>query len=272
MNLNTSFPYNPSYKIHILIGLILGLLLSFILIVLHPFNLNNFNHEYGEVLLLGFGLVKFLNYLLSHFIENFFYEEKGRWKVWNEIVFLFLSSLSGTVLGYIYLDMVFEEQPLSFLRLVLFFYYIMLPILPLIIFPQSVLRYLLVKNSERPVEKKPYKNENIAIEKLTLKGQNANDELTIYKEHLLFIKSVDNYVKVYYLDGQTKNRMLRAKLSDVLSQAPYLVQPHRSYLINPKHSFKVKGNSQKAVLTSQQNEEKIPIARKSYKRIKGLFN
>lgn len=272
MNLNTSFPYSPSYKIHIIIGIILGLLLAFILIVLQPFNLNNFNHNYGEVLLLGFGFVKFLNYLLSHFIENFFYKEKGKWTVWNEITFLLLSILSGTVLGYIYLDIVFEKQPLSFLRLILFFYYIVLPILPLIIFPQTVLRYLLIKKSAMPAENKTFENEDIAFEKLTLKGQNAKDELTILKEHLLFIKSVDNYVMVYYTDEQTKSRMLRAKLSEILSQAPFLVQPHRSYLINPKHSFKVKGNSQKAVLTSQQNEEEIPIARNSYKRIKCLFS
>lgn len=272
MNFNISFPYSPSYKIHILIGLIIGLLLAFILIVLQPFNLNNFVHNYGEVLLFGFGIVKFLNYLLSHFIENLFYREKGRWTVWNEILFLLLSLLSGSILGYIYLDTVFEEQPLSFLRFILFFYYIILPIFPLIILPQSLLRYLLVKNWERPMETNPNENEDIALEKLTLKGQNAKDELTIYKEQLLFIRSVDNYVKVYYSDGETKTMMLRAKLSEVLSQAPYLVQPHRSYLINPKHLFKVKGNSQKAILTSLQNEEEIPIARNAYKRINGLFN
>lgn len=270
MNLNTFFPYSSSYKIHILIGIILGLLLGFILIVLQPFNLNNFSHNYGEILLFGFGFVKFLNYLFSHFIENFFY--KGKWTVWNEITFLLLSSLSGTVLGYIYLDIVFEKQPLSFLRLILFFYYIVLPILPLIIFPQTVLRYLLIKNSAMPAEKNTFENEDIAFGKLTLKGQNAKDELTILKEHLLFIKSIDNYVMVYYIDEHIKSRMLRGKLSEILSQAPFLVQTHRSYLINPEHSYKIKGNSQKAVLTSPHHEELIPIARSSYKKTKALFN
>lgn len=272
MTLNTSFPYSPSYKIHLFIGTTLGLLLAFILIALQPFNLNNFSHQYGEVLLVGFGFVKFLNYLISHFIEDIYYKVRGKWTVWNEITFLLLSSLTGTVLGYIYLDLFFERQPLSFLRLILFFYYIVLPILPLIIFPQSVLRYLLINNSGIPAERKTFENEDLDFEEVTLKGQNAKDELTISKEQLLCVKSIDNYVMVYYTDEQPKNKMLRAKLSEILSQAPFLVQPHRSYLINPKHSFKIKGNSQKAVLTSLLLEEAIPIARTSYKRIKNLFN
>ncbi len=272
MNLNRPFPYNSSYKIHILIGAVLGLLLGFILIILQPFNLNNFNHKYGDVLLMGFGFVKFIDYIFAHFIENYFYKKKQDWTFWNEIVFLSLSSLSGAVLGYIYLDTVFEKQPLSFLRLILFFYYIVLPILPLIIFPKSVLRYLLIKNSTIDFKRKNTKKEDITFEKLTLKGQNIKDELTYIKERLIYVKSLDNYVQVYYNDEQLKSKILRAKLSEILTQAPFLIQPHRSYLINPIHSFKIKGNSQKSVLVLPELEEVIPISRTSYKTMRGLFN
>lgn len=272
MNFNRPFPYNSSYKIHILIGAVLGILLGFILIILQPFNLNNFNHKYEDVLLMGFGFLKFLNYLFAHFIENYFYKKKGSWTFWNEITFLLLSSVSGAILGYIYLDTVFEKQPLTFLRLILFFYYIVLPVLPLLIFPKSVLRYLLIKNSPIPSEYKTSVIEDIPLKKLILKGQNAKDELTITEEQLLYVKSIDNYVIVYYKNPQLKSKMLRAKLSDILIQATFLIQPHRSYLVNPKNSFKVKGNSKKAVLILSQLEEAIPISRASFKTVKDLFN
>lgn len=272
MALNSPFPYSTSYKIHSLIGIILGLLLGFILIALQPFNINNFDHNYGEVLLLGFGFVKAFNYLLAHIVENLFYRKRENWMLWNEIIFLLLSSISGAILGYIYLDVVFEKQPLSFLRLILFFYYIVLPISPLVIFPTAVLRYLLTKNSNKHPERNPSDIEDITLKQLTLKGQNAKDELKIPKEHLLYVKSFDNYVMVYYTDGQTKSKMLRAKLSEILTQAPFLIQPHRSYLVNPKRSFKLKGNSQKASLISEDFEEVIPIARTAYKTVKGLVN
>ncbi|WP_299245327.1 LytTR family DNA-binding domain-containing protein [uncultured Aquimarina sp.] len=272
MYLDNPFPYNSSYKIHICIGLILGLLLGFILVVLQPFNINNLEHDYGEVLLMGFGFVKFINYLLSHFIENLYYKKKGNWTLWNEIAFILLSSFSAAILGYIYLDTVFEKQSLSFLRSLLFLYHIVLPIIPLVVFPKSVLRFLFTKESMRDRNKEIIEDGSSVLEKITLKGQNAKDKLTVFKEHLLYVKSVDNYVIVYYTGEQIKSIMLRANISEILIQAPFLIQPHRSYLINPMHSFGIKGNSQKAVLISQNFEEKIPITRTSYKAIKSLFN
>ncbi|WP_438423642.1 LytTR family DNA-binding domain-containing protein [Aquimarina macrocephali] len=274
MILNNPFPFSTSYKTHILIGAILGTLLGFILIVLEPFNINNFNHIYKEVLFMGFGFIKFTNYVLAHFVENYFYNNKNTWTWWNEIIFLILSSVSAAVFGYFYLDIVFERQPLSLLRLLLFFIYIVLPILPLIIFPKLVLRYVFTKNSRGNSLSQEIvsKNERMPLEKITLHGNNAKDELTIYRKQLLYVKSIDNYVMIFYKDEQIKSVMLRSKLSDIVVQAPFLIQAHRSYLVNSEYSFKIVGNSQKASLTSNDFEEVIPIARSYYKTMRSLFN
>ena len=272
MTLGTRFPFSSSYKIHILVGLILGFLLGFILIVLQPFNINNFNHNYGEVLLIGFGFVKFINYMLAHFTENYYYRKKRNWTWWNEINFHFISSVSGTILGYIYLDAVFQQQPITFFSFLLFFFYLVLPILPLVIFPQIVLRYLLIKNSTKHAEQKKKEIENQTFDEIILKGENATDVLNIKKDNLLYVKSVGNYVMIYYKDSQLKSKMLRATLSEILTQAHHLIQPHRSYLVNPNKPFKVKGNSQKAALVLSLIEDAIPISRASFKTVKELFN
>jgi len=141
MLFNNPFPYNRSIKIHILIGSIIGILLGFILIVLQPFNINNLKHDFAEVMLMGFGIVKFINYVFAHSVANRFNALTQRWTVWNEAIFLIISSLTGAILAYLYLDLVFEKQPLSILRLARFFYDMVLPILPLILFQQLVLRY-----------------------------------------------------------------------------------------------------------------------------------
>ncbi|SEB84077.1 LytTr DNA-binding domain-containing protein [Tenacibaculum sp. MAR_2009_124] len=271
MNLNNPFPYNPTFKQHFLIAAVLGILLSFILIALQPFNLSIASREHKALLLVGFGFLKFISYLTSHFIANDLYRKLNTWTVWNEIVFLLLSSLMGMIFSYIYLDLVFEKHPLSFNRLALFFYYIGLPLFPLVVFPKVVLRYLLIKDSTLNSEEKTLiiKEQQ---EKLTLKGQNNNEELTLFKEDLLYVKSLDNYVVVNYKNKNIESKILRARLGDILSQAPFLIQPHRSYLINPEHSFKLQGNSQKATLTLTSIEETIPISRASYKTVKPLFN
>ncbi len=272
MLLNTSFPFTTSYRVHILIGITVGSLLGFILIFLQPFNINNFDHSYKEILFMGFGLIKFVNYMGAHFVENYFYKRKKTWVWWNEVMFLILSSISGAIFGYLYLDIVFEKQPLSLFRLLLFCSYIVLPVLPLIIFPKLVLRYFFSKNSIQDSQEIIDNDQDKVIENITLVGDNHKDEFTIPREQLLYVKSVDNYVMVFYKSDTIQRVMLRGKLSAILTQAPFLIQPHRSYLINPKHVFVIKGNSQKATLISKEIEEAIPIARTSYKTIKNVFN
>ena len=276
MFLNKPYPYNSSFKTHVLIAVILGLLLGFILLVLKPLNLTiDRLDNYGKVLLMGFGLVKFVNYLLAHVIENYVYREIKKWTWWNEIIFLVFSTITGAILGYIYSDFVLNKQILSFRKLIIFFFYIVLPITPLLIFPKAVLRYLFSTNANKNIKatvsdavRVQDKQEN----NILLEGQNSNDQLVLLEIQLIYVKSVDNYLLVYYEDNGIQNKMLRATLNEIAKQIPFLVQPHRSYLINPKHDFKIIGNSQKAVLTSSSFKGQIPIARSSYKNIKALVN
>lgn len=273
MIINKPFPYTPSYKIHIVIGTILGLLLGFILITLRPFNLtvDNLDNQ-GEILLMGFGFTKFSSYSLTHLIGNHFYAKSNNWTWWNEISFLIISTILDAILAYLYLDLVFEKQPLSFSRLFLFFFHIIVPMTPLLIFPKFVLRYFFSKNTT-PISIENISSDELVKEKMIyLKGQNAKDELTLTETQLIYVKSVDNYLLIYYKDKVVKNKMLRASLASLMKQAPFLTQPHRSYLINPKYDFKIKGNSQKATLVSSDFTEQIPIARTSYKKVKSLFN
>ncbi len=270
--LNRKFPFNPSFKIHLFIGLVLGALLGFILIVLQPFNVNNFNPPNKNLILAGFGFIKFLNYVVAHLFENMYFKKRKYWTWWNEIIFLIATAISGAFFGYLYLDVVVEKQSLSLIRLLLFFTNIVLPIILLIVFPKMVLRYLL--NSTVNEEKEELKaiDTELTEEKITLTGENTKDVLTIFPNQLLYVQSVDNYVKVYFKSGSIESVMLRSKLSAIQKQAPCLVQSHRSYLVNKKQLFQLIGNSQKATLILEDYDIEIPVSRSSYKILKNLFH
>ena len=63
--------------------------------------------------------------------------------------------------------------------------------------------------------------------------------LSIRRENLVLIESADNYVCVYYLNGdKTKKSMIRNTLSRVAEhlQGTRIVRCHRSYLINLDHA------------------------------------
>jgi DNA-binding LytR/AlgR family response regulator len=63
--------------------------------------------------------------------------------------------------------------------------------------------------------------------------------LSIRREHLVLIESADNYVCVYYLNGETtKKSMIRNTLARVAEhlQGTRIVRCHRSYMINLDHA------------------------------------
>ncbi|MEO1654426.1 MAG: LytTR family DNA-binding domain-containing protein, partial [Bacteroidota bacterium] len=62
------------------------------------------------------------------------------------------------------------------------------------------------------------------------------ESIHLYFSNLIYIKSADNYVEVYYLENdQLKKKLIRHNLKHIKVDFPQLIQTHRSYLINPAH-------------------------------------
>ncbi|KIO78531.1 hypothetical protein TH53_03230 [Pedobacter lusitanus] len=62
--------------------------------------------------------------------------------------------------------------------------------------------------------------------------------LTLHPDHLLLVKSEDNYVDVYYLlGGKVKKELVRTTLKKIEERSDYpgLIRVHRSYAVNVKH-------------------------------------
>lgn len=273
MFLDKSFPYRKSFHIHTIIGLVLGVSLAFILIVLEPFDNRSFEHPYRNALLAGYGFVTFFTYLIGHFFENMIFNKDKVWNWGREITFQIIFGVSAILIAHLYHEYVINERTFSFTIFLSFLFYFALPIFPLLAVPMLLFRYVLAKASSNigaeDQFKVPQKVGKVYIE---LNGDNATDIVVVEQNSLLFVKSVDNYVQVHYLEeGKVKNRILRCTLARILEQATFLWQPHRSYLINPEQNFVLNGNSQKASLSLAGVIEKIPVARSSYGKLKMLL-
>ncbi|MBR4989372.1 MAG: LytTR family transcriptional regulator [Bacteroidaceae bacterium] len=91
--------------------------------------------------------------------------------------------------------------------------------------------------------------------------------LVMAREAILFIKSEENYVNIYYLDkGKNKKFTLRSSmkaLEDTLAKHG-LVRCHRSYFINPAYIKIVHRNSAGMIVAelNQPDCDSIPISRK----------
>lgn len=243
------------------IGLILCIYLSFIIIVLEPFDTSQFEAENKTLLLAGYGILTFVAYYIYSVTENIWYYKSGKfWSVRNEIVSILLFCLFSGTLLYMYnrtvVNVGLEYDLTTYWRFLSITVACMLPV-----FVPPML-YLRQKFGERIIPPSP--------DVFTLTGENKNEILRLKKDELLFIKAVENYIEICFVDKNNKviSKTFRQTLSNVCVQLPFLEKCHRSYLVNIDSIQEITGNSQGAKITFLIGEKEIPLSKTYYKHIK----
>jgi DNA-binding LytR/AlgR family response regulator len=95
---------------------------------------------------------------------------------------------------------------------------------------------------------------------LIIKGDNKMDILKIKKSDLICVSNAQNYIEIFYTDNnQLKSKLIRYSLKKIQEDFDFLVQIHRSHLINPSH-FK----SWKNLNTISLTQIELPVS-KNYK-------
>lgn len=243
-----------------MVGFILGVFLSFIIIVLEPFDTDQFESDNRFLLLAGFGIVTFGVFIVQSCIENIWYSRVGKvWVVSYEIFStVFFCIFSGTVL-YLYNRLIVNDQDYSVESHWLYLRTIVISMIPVFVPPMLYLRQ---KFGERIIPP--------SINSILLIGENKNEVLRLEKEELLFIKAVENYVEICFMDKNKKiiSKTFRQTLSNVCQQLPFLEKCHRSYLVNVSTIAAITGNSQSAKISFVVGEKEIPLSKTYYKHIK----
>jgi DNA-binding LytR/AlgR family response regulator len=89
---------------------------------------------------------------------------------------------------------------------------------------------------------------------------------------VLAFSAIENYVEIYYLEGELRKKMVRNTLKnirEVLSNFNYIQQCHRSYLVNLEKITEFNGNAQGLSLNFGNDVElQIPVSRKFVPEIK----
>lgn len=252
-----------SIRKKVLVGLILCIYLNFIVIVLQPFDTSQFEADHKILLLSGYGILTFIVFVIYSCIENIRYFRIGKvWPVSHEIISTLLFCLfSGTVL-YLYNRTVVNDG----LNYTLTTYWRFLRITVACMIPVFIppMLYLRQKFGERIIP--PAKNSIVLV------GENKNEILRLEKDELLFIRAVENYVEICFIDKSKKvvSKTFRQTLSNVCEQLPFLEKCHRSYLVNTSTIKEIAGNSQGAKISFVAGEREIPLSKTYYKHIKNI--
>ncbi len=259
-------------------SLLVGLFVTFVLVVFQPFGSYNWSHPYKVLILAGYGGVAacttFLNfYAFPRWLPAAFAE--ARWTVGKELLWnllpVFLGGFLSTAYGSLVGAMPFSLRQVAYMTAVVFLVGL-LPALLLVLF-----NYLYLLRKYRlpgPVAPAPAPTPGEVAPTLVLVADNGKDKLVLAAADLLFVEASDNYCTVFYLTGETFTKtLLRSSLSRLESQIglPRVLRCHRSYVVNLDHVREVTGNAQGYQLRFTPPERTVPVARAYAPAIRAHF-
>lgn len=257
--MNNKYPFDPSFKNHIIIALGLALWIFLFLYFTEPMDVNEFNDTEKLIYLPLYGLIIAICYLCFMPLQNVLFKKSySDWKLKHELIFLLsfiILSMTFARLFYLFAIVPGEPNPYSL------WYHIksiFLPALTVILPILIIGRFAFGK----------YKNKKLEEQKIEIQGEGNYESLRLLLNDLICIQSSDNYVEVFYLDGNVlKKSLIRNTLSKVADSFPELLRTHRSFIINPFHFKSWKTEKGKHFLSLAQDIE-VPISKTYLEQVK----
>ena len=225
---------NPSIKHHLVVGLLLAVWIFAFAFIIKPFDDGTLDFRSWFLISFGFSVLAFLCYSILALFQKSIYKKILQWNLNLEIgsiVLFFLIYLFGI---YAFYKSPILKGGYTFSE---FFSTIFVKV-ALILTPVIILarRYLI-------------KLIPVTDDVLTFTGENKLDILKIKKADLVCVSNAQNYVEIFYLENEKlHSKLIRSSLKKILEDFTFLIQIHRSHLINPIH-FKSWRNSNTVILT-----------------------
>ena len=244
---------NPSVKHHLLIGIFISFWFFIFAFFIQPFDDGTISAKQWLLISGGFSFIAFLCYGLITLLQKKVYDKIAKWNIGFELI-----SLLSFYLLFLFSTYFYYKSP------VLNGGYRFVEFLTVIILKSALISMPIFLLARRySVKLIPAKTETATIsnDDIIIRGENKLDILKINRNDLVCISNSQNYVEIFYTDEhhQLKTKLIRSTLKKVQEDVDFLIQIHRSHLINPTH-FKAWKN-QNTILLAQME---LPVS-KTYK-------
>ena len=271
--LRKPYPFNDDLKRNAKIIFFISISIFGFLLIFQPLDISILENKDKIYLVVGLGIITFLSLsinllVLPSLFPNIFLNRE--WIVWKEIfwnLWLLFTISFGYFLSYKTLG-ILEFDFYMVVKLILI---AIMPLTLLIVFNQNRLLKLHL-NTANELNSKLNENKFIHDKLVHFDSENQKDKLSIKARLLLLIKSADNYIEIYWREGNTiKKQLLRGtllKTQDLLSEYNYIFKCHRSYLVNINFIDRVEGNSQGYKLFLENIDFEIPVSKTSINHLK----
>ncbi|EOZ99208.1 hypothetical protein A33Q_0586 [Indibacter alkaliphilus LW1] len=212
---------NPSIKHHLLVGLLFSLWGFLFMFFVRPFTDDTTGYYFWIRSSIGFNLVAFLGYGLIAVIQKAIYDKVKTWSFGLEVGTLLFFYILHTTATFVLYKSPFIGGGYTFLQ-----------------WNTEIMMRAAIVNFTALAIARSYLIKLIPAQEdvLTIKGENKLDILKIKKSDLICVSNAQNYVEIFYIQNNTlDSKIIRTSLKSLKEEFDFLLQVHRSHLINPSH-------------------------------------
>lgn len=261
--MNIKYPFDPLLKHHVFIALGLGIWIFLFLYVTEPMDVNEFGDREKLIYLPIYGIIAAVCYMLFMPLQYLLYRKSGyNWRLKHELLFLLcfvVVTMSFARIYYLLIIVADQPNPYSL------WYHIKSIFLPALTVTLPIViinRFALGKYKEKKLEQR----------KIEIEGEGQYEGLRLIPNDLICIKSADNYIEIFYLNGPSlKKTLIRNKLAYIANTFPELLRTHRSHIINPFH-FKLWKTENGKHLLQLSHDIEVPISKTYLELVKTQLN
>jgi hypothetical protein len=273
--LQKPYPFNEDLKHNTKVILFISISIFAFLLLFQPISINALPNQQKINLIIGLGVVTFLSLSLNlliipSLVPRIFLRKE--WLVWKEILWN-LWMLFTTAIGYLASYKVLGILVFDFQMVMKLLLVAVVPLTILIIFNQDRLLKLHLKTAN-DLNARLKENRNEAEKLVHFDSEYQKDKLSIKVKFLILIRSADNYIEVFWKDGNVvKSQLIRSSLlraQELLQDYSYIFKCHRSFLVNINLVDRVEGNSQGYRLFFENLDFDVPVSKVSINQLKEI--
>ena len=274
--LSKPYPFNDDLKHNTKIIFFISVGVFVFLFLFQPLQIDALATRDKYILVIGMGIITFLSLSLNMLILPSLFPKILNGSSWNvkKEIFWDLWILFTVSVGYFLYYKVLEIMEFGFDMIIKLILIAIVPTSVLIVLNRHrLLRSHLRLANELNIKLKEYKSSPDKLVHFVSDYQ--KDNLSLKASIILFIRSANNYIEVFWREGQDiKSQMVRCSLmkaEEVVRDDKFIFKCHRSYLANINFVDKIEGSSQGYRLYFDKVDFPIPVSKNYAIKLKELI-
>lgn len=274
--LNKPYPFNDDLKHNTKVIFFISTGVFVFLFLFQPLQIDALATRDKYFLVIGMGITTFLSLSLNMLILPSLFPKILNGSAWNikKEIFWDLWILFTVSVGYFLYYKALGIMEFGFDMIIKLILIAIIPISVLITFNRNRLLRTNLRSANE-LNKKLQENKMNPDKLVHFESDYQKDNLSIKVSMILFIRSANNYIEVFWKEGMVvKNQMVRyslTKAEELLNENKFIFRCHRSYLVNIQHIDKIEGSSQGYRLYFENVDFSAPVSKNYAEKLKELI-